>query len=203
MPRNYNNGRLVVVTIAGFPNLRYGFNTRVRESTSTTLGHVSITPGGLADVNGIVLGANSPKPPRASKRLANGYEGSFADKSKIAELKGDGWRITRGKTRKGSSSARSKTVYITINGINYAWNRPEAATMPDLSQTGHEEPDSNTPLVFGARFPKPPRMKLERDDGDFATFIKANQATVDALKEAGWTNAGNGTYTLKDFKDIA
>lgn len=204
MPRNFNNGRLVTVTIGGFPGLRYGFYTRVRNATSTALGHVTVNPVGIADVTGIVIGANSPKPPRASKKQAVGFEGSFADSAKIPELKADGWRITRGKRRRGSSSPRSQTVYIPINGVNYAWNRAESAEVPEgLDQAGHEIPGNNTPLVFGARFPKPSRMKADVASGEYSTFIAPGNTVADNLKAVGWSPAGDGVYTTQDFKDVA
>lgn len=208
MARNYNNGRLVTVTIAGFPNLQYGFKTRAKTTTSTELGHTAIDPVGIASITGIVLGANAPKPPRASKRTETGIESSFVDKGKIAEARNNGYQVARGRVRRGGKTKFAQVKYVTINGINYAWAQPNIATPPPgLDQADLKDPDENTKLVFGAKFPKPPRMKIEIAGGEgesggvFSTFVDPTK--VDNLVKAGWSPADDGAYKTEDFKQLA
>ena len=204
MARNTNDTRLVEVKIAGFPNLRYVFRTRIKEANSTTLGHVDINAQGVNDVKGIVIGANSPKPPRASKRFDKGYEGSYVDKDKIEDVRKDGWRIKRGKNQRGGKSQFAQLKYITINGIKYAWYSPNSDDAPDLSQTGiNDATPKDSDLVFGAEFPKPPRLKKELADGStYSTFIDPKKYE-DLLDQADWSRSGDGNYTAKDLNNYA
>lgn len=201
MARNYNNGRLVTVKLGGFPELRYGFKTRVKETTSTDLGHVKITPSGITDIKGIVIGANSPKPPRASLRTEEGVESSYIDVKSIEEAKKKGYKISRGKIRRGNTTKFAKTKYIEMNGIKYAWSAPNAKQEPSsLSKAGLKDAKQDDLLVFGASFPKPPRMKIELEVGSYSTFVDPQK--VNDLADAGWVRAGDGFFAVADFKNI-
>jgi len=152
-----------------------------------------------------VIGANAPKPPRASKRTASGYEGSFCDKDKVTQLRADGYRITRGKSRTPRSTNLSTAYYILINGIKYAWNSPNAASTPSSLSTANVKPaTASDKCVFGASFPKPPRMAIETGEGDaggkYSTFVDPDK--VDDLAQAGWIPVENGTYSITDFKTL-
>lgn len=197
MARNYNKPRLVSVQIEGFGSLKYGFPTRVKDATSTDLGHTKIDGTG---VQNLVIGANNPKPPRASKRTEQGIESSFIDKGKIKEAKGNGYRISRGRFRPARNTKFTEVKYVLINKVKYAWNAPKTDNEPsELTSTGVEEPGENdTDLVFGAQFPKPPRGSIEVTDGRYSTFI--NPDKLDDAVGAGWVPTSNGDYKVAQLK---
>lgn len=199
MPRNYDESRLVYVTIDGFSGLNYTFKTRVKSSTSTDLGHTELDTGSLSSAQGYVIGAQSPKPPRASKRTQNGIEGSFVDKAKLGAAKAAGYQISKGKVRRGADTEFTRVKYVLINGIKYAWNSPTSAQEPgDVASTGVKDATSSDDLVFGADFPKPPRVKKELAAGSFySTFADPND--LDTALESGWIPSGEGLYTAKQL----
>jgi hypothetical protein len=174
MARNLNNGTLVYVPIAFITGLKYAFRSRVADARRDDLGQVVI-PATLTDVTGYVLGANSPKPPRATKLFATGSESSFCDAAKITALKAAGWSIQAAKaSRKGVATARSTPFYVTINGIKYAWQSANSAQTPAnlLTVSGIKAVAANdNDLVWGAQFPKPSKIKIALADGSkYGTF---------------------------------
>lgn len=197
MPRNYNSSTSAYVTLEvdGQP-YKYGFKCRAQAAaTYTDLGITKVLP---TDINptllqGMILGANSPKPPRASKlsdNVAHGYESSFVSTAKVAEARGKGWKITPGKASRGAfATARSQTAYVTINGVKYAWQMPKLPSASEgqvnLADIGVAIATNATDgLVFGASFPKPPRAgKFINDAEDaapdrFTTFYDPSIATL-------------------------
>lgn len=180
MPRNYGTAEPVYVPLTiGTSSLKYGFPCRLqRDSEYTTLGITAITAAAINDtlIQGMIWGANSPKPPRASKIFDTnppGSESSFCSNATatLAAARADGWRIRPAKiSRKGTQTPRSVTAYVTINGVKYAWQMPRTQTgvldVTTLSGTiGVRIADaSDDDLVFGASFPKPPRAKRNVSD---------------------------------------
>ncbi|MEC4804429.1 MAG: hypothetical protein SAJ12_10515 [Jaaginema sp. PMC 1079.18] len=168
----YEERRLVSVALKGFTGVRYGFRTSVKGTTSTALGHVAgLTAAGTLAA-GVVLGANSPKPPRATKiDSSEGYESSFFSYDKLADLRGDpSWTLTAGRLRKPRISKRSNMVGVSARGVTsgtytYAWVMPKAQYVL-LGNTGRTNlgifdiDDSNyTKALFGINRPKPPRVR--------------------------------------------
>lgn len=109
------------------------------------------------------LGANSPKPPRATQMTPTGSNSTFCAAASIATARAAGYTISQGKIRGvATASAASKVVtcYVLCDGIKYAWNMNAARyarLTTDLAGLGVEaatETDRNT-LVWGSTVPKP------------------------------------------------
>lgn len=202
MPRNYEESRLVYVTIEGYPTLLYTFKTRVRSATSTDLGHTGVQIGNISSAQGYVVGAQSPKPPRASRRTETGIEGSFVDKDSVTTAKQNGYQLSKGRVRRGANTAFTRVKYININGIKYAWNSPTSSQEPgDVASAGVRDATPDDVLVFGADFPKPPRLKKEVANGSYySTFADPND--LDTAIENGWIPANEGLYTTPQLKQF-
>lgn len=193
----YDEKRLVSVTPFGGAALKYGFKTNIDEAQSTQLGQTAIT-GNLPA--GTVVGANSPKPARASKRFASGTVSSFIDVGAIPTARTTGWKIGKAKIRRGGSSARSVAVYVTILGIKYAWNIPRrnwAAYQSELTAMGVKlATNDDADLVWGASTPKPPRVYKVVAQGDsintISTFADPNSNVAD-----GWKYQSEGQDPLQ------
>lgn len=154
MPKNFRDRDLVYVILGpATGNLRYGFSTGLRSSLRGQFGQIAIV--GTSNVQNLVIGANAPKPARASKLLASGYEGSYCAHGNRGRLKQSGYKITRPKVRLPGAGRFSDPVYVTINGIKYAWNIPNDAGLNraglGIKAAGRDDSD----LVWGASFPKP------------------------------------------------
>jgi len=210
MPRNTDNGVLCFVNISlGGTPVKYGFISRVKSTARSALGQTVITSG-MVDASflqGFILGCNSPKPPRATKRFTTGYESSFISAGSIAAARADGWRITRGRvSRLGGSSDLSETRYVTINGMKYAFQYTLPSTdvaAPDVAPLGLKKPTSaDTDLIWGCTFPKPPTLRKVLDDGTslFSTFC--DPTSVDTGLAAKWAVSKPGNYTLDALKAI-
>lgn len=156
---NRGSKRKVYVTPYQGTNLRYGFATNIDAAQSAQLGHTELNGPNPA---GYIFGANSPKPARASRRFATGIISSFIDVGSIVAARAAGWSVGRGKRRGASSTTRSKTVYVTIDGVKYAWQLPAAteASIGGLATLGIQvATNTDDDLVFGASTPKPDRAK--------------------------------------------
>ena len=113
--------RIVSVGLAApYAAIKYAFRTTVKETTSTALGHVAVDTS--TAVAGLVFEANHPKPKRASRTTATGIESSFIAESSISAAIAAGWNITKAKSNGRKAVSRFQVpVYVTINGIKYAW----------------------------------------------------------------------------------
>jgi hypothetical protein len=204
MPRNYDDGRLVSVKILGFSNLEYVFRTRVKQGTSTDLGHKNINIQQRSSANGVVVGAQSPKPPRATKRTETGIESSFVDSGSISSARNKGYTIRKGKIRTPRNTQFTKIRYVNINGISYAWNAPTGGNVSLPAGVTEGIPTGN--VVFGADFPKPPKVQKPFGDeesdsaGTFSTFIDPDQ--IDSAIQNGWIPSEDGVYTIEDLKQF-
>jgi hypothetical protein len=99
----------------------YGFLTSADAGTQTALGHTKIT--GVYPPK-LILGANSPKPPRAKKQSAAGIESSFCNATIVTQARAAGWKVTPGKVRNGASGQKSKVVYVLQDTLKFAWRMP-------------------------------------------------------------------------------
>lgn len=164
MPRNYGERTLVTVAItSGGVNINYGFLSGLRESLRSNFGQV-VTTTSLP--TNFCFGANSPKPGRASKKLATGIVSSFYADAKRSELKKAGYDVTRKKIRAIQTGGLAPVYFVTIGGIKYAWNMAYMSeqTLPSdlVTAAGVTKAENDEKgLVFGAEFPKPPRYTRE------------------------------------------
>lgn len=202
MPRNTNDRSLVWVKVsAALPDLKYGFQSGMDTGSRSALGQTPVTDALYNQ--GLVVGANAPKPSRASrKRTGSGYEGSFCSYDVIATLKQAGWSITPGKpTRKPRpANGLSKCVYVTMpGGVKYAWYSPIGQNAPTLGTIGvRDATGSDNDLIFGSEFPKPPRYKkLLTDGSSFSSFV--DPTNVDAAVSDGWFPSDDGNYAQSDL----
>lgn len=181
MARNYRNRDAVFVTVlVGGVTVNYGFNSGMTAGDKTTLGQTVIDFA--APPTKLVMGANSPKPYKASKRGTTGYSSSFCSHTTVATLKGAGWTITPPKSRTATSTTLSDTYYVNIGGIKYAWNspkKPTAITDENLTALGVTKAGaSDEDLIFGASMPKPARYRKELTGGtgegtnNFSIFVE-------------------------------
>lgn len=200
----YDPRRLVYVKPFASAGLNYGFMTNCKTTTGTILGHTIVAGNSITNAPAnTVIGANAPKPGRASKLIGDEYEGSFYNFDKADDLRRAKWRLTNPKIRRGSSSTRSKVVFITIGsdedgdgGIKYAWNMPIGlynGIASDRSNLGIQDATRNTlDLVWGLTAPRPKRAQKEVTTGTGAsTQTRIYETFVDPGRTAalpdGWS----------------
>jgi len=172
--------RLVYVALASpYADHKYGFRTVIDAAKGTILGHQALEV--TTPITGLIFKANHPKPKRASKTFATGTESSFIAPSAIAAAIAAGWNVTKAKSNgRKSKSTFQVPVYVTVNGVKYAWGMRKTqkaklganfATLGIKEVTGTEQD-----LVFGASFPKPPRVQsiATKGTGANATSISSN-----------------------------
>lgn len=198
MPRNYNNGQYRSCTIKGWAALNYGFLSRIDSQYYDDLGQTVIND----TTANLVIGCNSPKPGRA-KLQRIGVLGSISSfyssgsNDKTATLKAADWQLVTPKTpRSPSESSVSKSYYVNVNGLKYAFQVTylPGGTLPTdfVTATGAQELNDNDQAVWGCSFPKPPVAKTRLSEGDFKTF--ADAAKKGAAAPEGWRIKG-GRYS--------
>jgi hypothetical protein len=195
MPLNkYNTRDLVSVPLSN--GLVYVFATNVDTDARTILGHTTVP----ATVPALAFqGGNSPKPKRARKLTADGWNSSFISSTPatVTAAKSAGWQISNSTKSRGlvpTSGARATTVYVTVRGIKYAWNMPnetrdtiKQAVLTTLGVEIATAADLPT-LVWGATLPRPAKAQffnaLGPGGGDvLSTFV--GQAEENNLPQ-GW-----------------
>jgi hypothetical protein len=195
MPLNkYDTKDLVSVPLEN--GLIYVFATNVDAVARTTLGHTAI---GAVVPPLAFQGGDSPKPRRARKLTADGWNSSFiaATAAVVAAAKAAGYQVSKSEKKRGrvpAAGARATTVYVTVRGVKYAWNIPNEslATMTQATATAlginvataADEPT----LVWGASIPKPAVATFYNAAGPgggdvLSTFVE--QAKEDTLP-VGW-----------------
>ncbi|PZU92589.1 MAG: hypothetical protein DCE90_18075 [Pseudanabaena sp.] len=198
--------RLVSVAMAApYDGIKYGFRTTVKESTSTLLGHQALDVS--TPVTGLIFKANSPKPRRASRRTATGLESSFIAPAAVVAAVAAGFDITKARPNGRKSVTQFQIpVYVTVNGVKYAWGmrRAQKAKLgANFGALGIKEANgSEQDLVFGASFPKPPRAEsiVTSKAGDVrsSTFYDpTNEAQV-----VGKFRIEAGQYTAASWADF-
>ena len=185
----YDDKRPVTVVPFNGSSIRYGFLTNIDSGDSQILGHQDAAAAGQG---GIVYGANSPKPARASRKRATGTTSSFIDWNSIAAARTQGWSIGKASIRRGGTTAKSRVVYVTFQGISYAWSMPNDTYANigsgDLQTLGVRDSDTNdTDLVFGADSPKPPRAMFDAGENTYSTFYDPTNGTL----PEGWSGVSN------------
>jgi hypothetical protein len=169
--------RLVGVAMdAPYAGITYAFRTTIKETEGTVLGHTPLTAS--TAVAGLIFKANSPKPKRASKTFATGTSSSFIAPAAIAA----GWDIAKAKSNGRKSNSRFQiVVYVTINNVKYAWamKKSQLKLLADnLTALGiRKATGDETDLVFGASFPKPPRIKSITTTGAAGSTVSQSSNT--------------------------
>jgi len=174
----------------------------------TELGITKLEPAAINDslLPGFVLGCNAPKPARATKvyQTTAASESSFCSSNNIVTARTAGWKVRPGKPfGKATASGLSKTWYVTINNIKYAWQAAQVPTglVVNINDIGIKEATAaNDDLVFGCSFPKPARAKKQlNDNGDtFSSFWDPSVATL----PAGWTAANGPKFNRRTINDL-
>jgi hypothetical protein len=186
--------------------LKYVFATNIPASDRTALGQIAVTDAfRKAPPPGTVLASSFPKPGRATKRTALRVTSSFYDYTKAAALKKDLWRLTKFKGNPrfvSSGAALVQTVYVTINGVNYAWNQPKvtetnitAATLTALGVRTATTANIDD-LVTGCNYPKPPRAGFTLVSGDDVKSLSTYYDPSVSTLPAGWAPKGSGVLTI-------
>lgn len=192
----------------GAPSFAYGFATNIKTGDRSELGQVKLELA--SPPQRLIIGTSFPKPMRASKRQGAGsgayFVSSFADVSKKNDLKGKGWQVSRSKRLAriiDSDAALVKTVFVTVRGIKYAWQRNKVtvtnATEAKMASLGHKVPTQTDfdELCFGGSFPRPPRATLfisgSGSDGSkrISTYYDPSGTLGD-----GWQPSGSGRQNL-------
>jgi hypothetical protein len=202
--------RLVSVDFSStspYAGLHYAFKTSIKATESTALGHTALT--GTSPLSGLIYRANAPKPPKATKRLADGSTStSYIDDGAYVSAAAAGWQLIASKRSGGRrrKTRRTTVVYVTVNNVKYAWNIRDvllAKIKPSLDALGVKIATPETDCVFGAAFPKPPTVKIFTAQGDeeitASTFYDpSNDSALTANYE---TTAGR--YTLDHWASVA
>ena len=185
----------VYVTIG---SLKYGFRTTksVHDSYKAELGQTT-----YAGSTGVFFGANSPKPPRATKEFASGTIGSYCSTDKVSSLKKNGWTVAnRTRIRGIRTAGKTRTVYVDMpGGWRYAWNitASEADLASELGfvlATGNDARE----LIWGVNYPKPPRASKSEESGTVSTFIKPQNSVIESAINRGWSVSGVDYDLLPD-----
>lgn len=165
--------------------INYGFSASANSNAHrAALGHTV-----FAQQPGVVFGANSPKPNRATKEFSpTNIVTSFYDSSKEAELKAADWVIHGGGRRRGlARTPRSRTVFVDMGTYNYAWNLT-TAEQTNMAILGIEFASGSTPALVWGSTPKPPRATRKTNTGRIlSTFIRPDRTIVEAAQAAGWS----------------
>ncbi len=201
MPSTNQYDSRTLVSVQPFQNsgLEYGFKTNVNQAVRNDLGH---TPVDLTNAPaGLVVGANAPKPGRASQRTAAEYNSSFYDYRQYGALRGAGWSTTLPSRKRGRSGSNSRAVYVIIQGIKYTWNMPLSlynSIGAERAQLGITDATQNDlDLVWGASFPQPPRVSstVAGSGGTNVLNTFCDPTRLDNLP-AGWAASGREFVTL-------
>lgn len=186
--------------------LKYVFPTNIPLGDRTTLGHVAVDKAFKnAPPPGTILGSTYPRPSRATLRTGLRVTSSFFDYTRSLALKKEQWRLTKFKGVPRvvfRDSAFVRTSYVTINGVNYAWNQPKVTqtniTAAVLTQLGVRlATQANLDdLVTGCDYPKPPRASITIAGTDDVKVVSTYyDPSITALPE-NWTPTKNGVLSI-------
>ncbi len=170
--------------------LKYGFKTTksVHDSYKGELGQTT-----YAGAAGVVFGANSPKPARATKEFAAGNISSFCSSDKIDNLKTNNWIVNaKGSIRGIKTGGKTRTVFVDMpGGWKYAWNiTKEEADLAGVLGFQLATASDASDLVWGVNDPKPPRAVKRENGSSTSTFIQPKQSVIDKAIGAGFSISG-------------
>jgi hypothetical protein len=186
--------------------LKYVFPTNIPLDDRTKLGQIAVDKTfQSAPPPGTIMGASFPRPGRANKREALRFTSSFYDFNKALALKKDQWRLTKFKGVPRaifSEKAFVRTVYVTINGVYYAWNQPKVTqtniTTAIVTQLGVKlaTPADLDNLVTGCNYPKPPRASTTIVTQDDVKVVSSYyDPSISALPE-NWSPVKRGVLSI-------
>lgn len=206
--RYTNDSRIVSIAVKNM-TIRYGFRTTLTAAKGTVLGHaVGVDANGVL-LPGVILGANSPKPPRAAIKRATGeLDSSFVSTEAIAGARTAGWKVTAGQITIPRRTPLSIPVFVRVDSgsgdgapnYNYGWRMPKfqydliAGEFGVLGIT--EVTSANYGSVwFGVNSPKPARATKAIDtNSDISTFVaSAKEAGIGVNADGdptGWSLVG-------------
>lgn len=187
------------------PNLYYGWVTKDFASLSnlsaadiTALGHQTAEAMQSAQGAICILGANRPKPPRATKRLnanpdaaTQGKASTFYGVGYEGTALAAGWKLGASlEVVNVKNSARSKTVAVKLSDGGYyafSMNATDVTTYKDA--LGLIEPTAikateRSALFSGATRPKPPKVQKSLGTSKFSSYC--DPAKLDDLLAAEW-----------------
>lgn len=192
----------------------YGFRTSLSAAKATELGQKDGATATGALLPNIILGANSPKPPRASKqRLTGETDSSFIDYATIAAARGKGWTVKPGKITIPRTTKVSFPVYVTIDtgtvdpaaptgtpapNYKYGWRMQKAQhdlLADDFAALGITPVglDNFDGVWFGVNNPKPFRVAQSLGVGStISTFISTSK--IDSI--VGTAESPTGWYIV-------
>lgn len=212
---------LVFVLINNF--MYFGFKPKditafagISASDVTALGHVA--PGALANDKILVIGAQSPKPPKVTKKLTNATVGqqqtvsTFCSYPSIATAQAAGWNLTKGRRgvalRAKSANRSSLTAIATLSDFSlycFPMNKADfesyGAELGLKSSVNITNDIERGKLVSGASTPYPGRAaKLLADGSTFSSFFSSaklgdvSQAGYDILSEERVISTGEPPF---------
>lgn len=188
MPAQRGTKKLVYVQLGA---IKYGWMTGTVEEA---LGQVEVTG---TYPNDLVIGANSPKPGRATKNTATGTKSGFCAPASVAAARAANWKVSRSKRRVAASTTLSKPVYVEIGNVKYGWSMPAATyAQLNLTELGIKDATASDTVIFGASYPKPPRVALVVGAGtagetSYSSFCEPNK--LDSLPD-GYKLVSSGNY---------
>lgn len=204
----YGKRELVAVKPAPGVTFLYGYHTNASSSQQTDLGMVP----GLANGNyipGLVIGADSPKPPRMGRIVNNlGTDSHYASYDAVDTARTKGWTLQRRYViRRPVSGKDSRLCYVDLQTLNeqgdpvgptlkYCWSMPlylYNKISADIAAMGINLADANdSNLVFGCQYPKPPQAQRTVVAADGTTDV--NTTFIDPKKidnlPTGWRALG-------------
>jgi hypothetical protein len=169
----------------------YGWYTSLDAAASTLFGHIDMT--GTSSAKPVVFGASRPQPQRSIHKLSRAT--SFIAVAKKEDAAFQPVKKEKACPKPSPGNAKSKRVYVTYEGVNYAWNQPTEVIDKSggMSALGVKDVESSTQCAIGVNtvwnqgvfHGKPPRArKIVDSSGDVDTV--SSFYGVATLPE-GWT----------------
>jgi hypothetical protein len=201
-PRN----NLTFVRVNDYP-LLYGWRapdfssfTGITAADITALGHLTAVGAAAVPNRIMILGANSPKPARVTKKLSPGVTtergsvSTFCAYNQGAAAVAAGWATSRGakgvSVKPAAAGRRSQTAVAELsNGVLYAFplNSSDfaiAAADLGLQSAGQISATERKRLATGMSKTRPGKAAKEDSDGLFVTYYST--ASADTAATAGW-----------------
>lgn len=187
------------------PVLWYGFKTvdlsaiaGVSAADLTALGHTA-NPTGTGAL--LCIGANAPKPPRVTKKIAGasstsqGSTSTFCAYDRLPQAAAAGWSVGKSGREVGlRTSGRSVTALVEIapGGVMYAFSMNAGDFASYGAELGLKSASSITTeaeinrVVFGSSLPRPGRASKELTTGTITSFYDPSKKADLQQPSAGW-----------------
>jgi hypothetical protein len=202
--------RNVLTYVSVYQNLLYGFRTKdfdtiggiTTANLQSQLGHLLgdfVAPAGSIRV----IGANTPKPARVTKRIPNATSGNqlsvstFCSSLTLTQAMAGGWNVTKARknvtVRPETASRNSLTAIATLSdGTLYCYpmnkgdynSYAEALGLTNGAGLGSISAAERAKLVSGSTIPRPGKASLEVTGATFSSFYSSGKR--DDLATAGY-----------------